>query len=262
VDKPASPSGTPVTFDRAVDYYDRTRALPPDVMERVVELLVDELAGRGTILEVGVGTGRIALPLHERGVDLIGIDVSRQMVVKLIETAGGIPFPLLLGDATRLPFATSSLSAAVAAHVLHLISDWRTALDELIRVIGRGGLLLVDLGRWGTGRLHEVTEYWSRAAGLEATHPGVFERDLLDDTMKARGAGVRELEQISGSRTISYETAISQYEEGLWSFTWRASEAARREAADKTREWARENLGPLDEPFEDEVIVRWRAYDL
>jgi SAM-dependent methyltransferase len=262
VDNPAAPSETPVTFDRAVDYYDRTRALPPEVMERVVELLVDELAGRGTTLEVGVGTGRIALPLHEQGVDLIGIDVSRQMIVKLIETAGAIPFPLLLGDATRLPFATNSLNAAVAAHVLHLISDWRTALDELTRVLKRDGLLLVDLGRWGTGMLHEVTEYWSHAAGLEATHPGLFERDLLDDAMKARGARERELEQISGSRTITYETAISQYEAGLWSFTWRASEEARREAADKTRGWVRENLGPLDEPFEDEVIVRWRAYDL
>jgi ubiquinone/menaquinone biosynthesis C-methylase UbiE len=261
VDNPAAPLNRPITFDRAADYYDRTRALPPDVMERVVELLEDELAGRGVTLEVGVGTGRMALPLHERGVDLIGIDISIQMIEKLIERAGAIPFPLSLADATRLPFTTNSLNAAVAAHVLHLISEWRTALDELTRVLGRGGLLLVDLGRWGTGKLQEITEYWSRKAGLEPKHPGIIERDLLDDAMKARGARPRELEEISGPRTITYETAISQYEEGLWSFTWRASEAARRDAADKTRRWVRENLGPLDEPFEEEVVVRWRAYD-
>jgi ubiquinone/menaquinone biosynthesis C-methylase UbiE len=261
VDDPAAPSDRPITFDRAADYYDRTRALPPDVMEGVVELLEGELAGRGTTLELGVGTGRIALPLHERGVDLIGLDISSQMIEKLIETAGSIPFRLLLADATRLPFTANSLNAAVVAHDLHLISEWRIALDELTRVLDRGSLLLVDLGRWGTGKLQEITEFWSREAGLEAKHPGIIDRELLDDEMKARGARTRELEQISGSRTITYETAISQYEEGLWSFTWRASEAARRKAAEKTRRWVRENFGPLDGPFEEEVVVRWRAYD-
>jgi ubiquinone/menaquinone biosynthesis C-methylase UbiE len=269
---PGTVTGGSIAFDRAADYYDRTRALPPEVMERVTELLVDELAGRGTALEIGVGTGRIALPLHEGGVELIGVDISKQMLDKLIERAaatssgtapaGAMPFPVLLGDATRLPFATNSLRAAIAAHVLHLISDWRHALDEVVRVLTPGGVFLVDLGRWGTGRMQEITEYWSRAAGLEVTHPGLFEAEVLDDAMKARGGRVRELEQISGSRTMTYEAAISQYEAGLWSFTWKASEEARRAAAEKTRRWVQERFGPLDQQFTDDVVVSWRAYDL
>jgi SAM-dependent methyltransferase len=259
----AGPVGDSVSFDRAADYYDRTRALPPDVMVQVVDLLGDELSGRGPVLEVGVGTGRIGLPLHERGIELAGIDLSPQMLDKLVEKAGGaMPFPLLLGDVTRLPFATNSLGAAIAVHVLHLIPDWKRALDEVVRVISRGGVLLVDLGRWGTGRVHEITEYWTRAAGLEARHPGLHDPEILDGAMKARGARIRELDPLRGSRSTTYEEAISQYESGLWSFTWRVSEEARKKAAAETRSWVKESFGPLGESFDEEVVVRWRAYDL
>ena len=255
--------GGSIVFDRAADYYDRTRSLPPDVMEQVTDLLVSEVAGPGIVLEIGVGTGRIALPLRERGVHMVGLDLSREMLDKLRENTGGrTPFPLLLGDATRMPFAPNSIDAALACHVFHLMPAWKKALDELVRVIRKGGVLLADLGRWGTGRMHEITEYWSHAAGIEAEHPGLYEFDVLDDAMKARGARVRELPRLSGSRTTTYEKAIAQYERGLWSFTWRASEEARHKAADATRRWVEEKFGALDEPFDDEVVVTWRAYDL
>lgn len=60
-----------VRFDRAAEYYDRTRALPGDVAERQRDLLHRELRGRGTVLEVGVGTGRVAVTLD---VDVVGLD--------------------------------------------------------------------------------------------------------------------------------------------------------------------------------------------
>jgi hypothetical protein len=84
----------------------------------------------------------------------------------------------------------------------------------------------------------------------------------MDEAMIARGASVRELEQIRGSRTTTYEEAISQYESGLWSFTWRVTEEARREAAGATRRWVEEEFGPLDQPVQDDLVVKWRAYDL
>src|SRR5437867_2722127 len=94
-----------VAFDRAAEFYDRTRALLPEAERATVELLRTELAGRGGCLEVGVGTGLIALPLHQAGVSMVGLDLSRPMLSKLVEKAGGrIPFPLVLADATRMPF--------------------------------------------------------------------------------------------------------------------------------------------------------------
>ena len=52
-----------VSFDRAASFYDATRALTPEAMAAVQALLRSELQGRGRCLEIGVGTGRMALPL-------------------------------------------------------------------------------------------------------------------------------------------------------------------------------------------------------
>ena len=89
-------------FDRAADFYDRTRSLPSDAMAEIIPMLAAELEGRGGCLEIGVGTGRFALPLHHAGIPMFGIDVSRRMMAVLLEKAGGrLPFPLGVADATR-----------------------------------------------------------------------------------------------------------------------------------------------------------------
>jgi len=111
-----------MSFDRAVAYYDQTRWLPEPAQRRITDLLAEELRPRGRTLEVGVGTGRIVLPLHEAGVTLVGLDVSRGMMGRLVEKGGGrAPFSLVQGYALRLPFGDHTFAAAYAAHVLHLI---------------------------------------------------------------------------------------------------------------------------------------------
>jgi hypothetical protein len=54
------------SFDRAAAYYDATRGLNPDAMQKVVALLTEEIGGRGPCLEVGIGTGRTGLTLWEK----------------------------------------------------------------------------------------------------------------------------------------------------------------------------------------------------
>jgi len=57
-----------------------------------------ELAGAGPALELGIGTGRVALPLMARGVPVSGIDVSEAMVAQLRAKPGGADLPVTLGD--------------------------------------------------------------------------------------------------------------------------------------------------------------------
>ena len=64
-----------------------------------VELLA-ELAGDGRALELGVGTGRIAIPLTERGVRVTGVDASRAMVDRLHAKSGGERVEVVIGDFT------------------------------------------------------------------------------------------------------------------------------------------------------------------
>jgi len=85
--------------DRIADVYDDIYAEVPfsgDVSTTVAFLR--DLAGDGPMLELGIGTGRVALPLREAGVDVAGIDASRAMVAKLATKPGGDGIAVTIGD--------------------------------------------------------------------------------------------------------------------------------------------------------------------
>jgi SAM-dependent methyltransferase len=67
------------------------------VIDCVVDVLAD-LAGDGRALEFGIGTGRIAIPLAQRGVEVHGIDMSKAMVAQLREKPGGAEIGVTIGD--------------------------------------------------------------------------------------------------------------------------------------------------------------------
>jgi SAM-dependent methyltransferase len=96
--------------ERVAARYDDSSAdmADPAVVEPVVDTLV-ELADGGRALELGIGTGRIALPLAARGVTVQGIDLSRAMVARLREKPGGDAIGVTIGDfaTTRVPGAFS-----------------------------------------------------------------------------------------------------------------------------------------------------------
>lgn len=75
-----------------------------DVLRPTVDHLA-ALAGSGAALELAIGTGRVAIPLAERGVPVTGIELSAPMVAKLHEKVGTDPIPVVVGDmaTTRVP---------------------------------------------------------------------------------------------------------------------------------------------------------------
>ncbi len=87
--------------ERIASVYDVLYPPGPDVDE-AVELLAG-LAGTGRVLELGIGTGRVAVPLAARGVDIQGIDVSEAMVAELRAKPGGEAIPVTLADFTHVP---------------------------------------------------------------------------------------------------------------------------------------------------------------
>src|SRR5438876_2683102 len=85
--------------ERVAERYDESAAdmFDPAVVDPVVDFLA-ELAGGGAALELGIGTGRIALPLSQRGVHLHGIDLSEAMVAKLGAKGGAERIKVTIGD--------------------------------------------------------------------------------------------------------------------------------------------------------------------
>src|SRR5712692_9676783 len=102
-----------VGFDHAVDYYDETRGLSPEASRATTELLASEFRRCERLLEIGVGTGLLALPLLQRGFRVDGIDLSAPMIQRLREKAGAAALlGLATADATRLPFRGDSFDGA------------------------------------------------------------------------------------------------------------------------------------------------------
>src|SRR2546421_1235351 len=119
-----------LSFDRAAAIYAETLSLAPRAMARVLAVLVDELTGK-RVIEIGVDTGRYAVPLQKSGIRVVGVDISRKMVeIGLAKGLRDVSF----ADAARLPFKSGSFDVATTNHVLHLIPDWRDALREIARV--------------------------------------------------------------------------------------------------------------------------------
>jgi SAM-dependent methyltransferase len=92
----------PETYgDRVADLYDQMALPGPDLVDCVDRLA--ELAGPGPALELGIGTGRVALPLAARGVEVHGIDASAAMVERLRAKPGGDAIPVTLADFAAVP---------------------------------------------------------------------------------------------------------------------------------------------------------------
>src|SRR5213593_712689 len=113
-----------VSFDRVADVYDETRGLPPRILAKAASVLARELEAQ-RVLEVGVGTGRYAVPLQKSGVDLIGVDIAPKMVARGLEK--GLR-NVVFADGARLPFQNETFDAVTSNHVLHLVPDWKHVL--------------------------------------------------------------------------------------------------------------------------------------
>ena len=117
-----------VSYDRVANIFDDTRpALPLEVLDALAE----ELSGCREVLDLGVGTGRLALPLRERGFEVVGVDLSRKMLE--VGRAKGLS-DVVVGDICRLPFRQKTFDAALAAWILHLVRDRPALLSEVRRV--------------------------------------------------------------------------------------------------------------------------------
>jgi ubiquinone/menaquinone biosynthesis C-methylase UbiE len=126
-------------FDAISPEYDATRTpLDPATMDGLARALHDHRVRR--ILEVGVGTGRIAGPLEDRGFEVTGVDASPGMMA--LARRKGLQ-RLVRGSAYRLPFADASFDAALFVHVLHVLDDPPLALHEADRVGREGAFALV-----------------------------------------------------------------------------------------------------------------------
>jgi SAM-dependent methyltransferase len=108
---------------------------------------VHELSKRGRVLELGVGTGRIALPLVSAGLEVVGIDASEEMLDALRTKDAAKRVHAVLGDMADLPFASTFSLVLVAFNTLFNLAGHdriETCFAEVARVLLPDGVFIVE----------------------------------------------------------------------------------------------------------------------
>ena len=172
----------PATYgDRIAEVYDEWFAVPSDT-EATVAFLSD-LAGPGPVLELGIGTGRVALPLAHRGHEVHSIDASEAMVEKLRARTGEIP--VTIGDFAELDIEGGfSLVYVVFNTFFALLTqeDQVRCFSSVARRLREGGVFVIeafvpDLGRFEQDQTFRTSQVGADHVILEAsTHDPVGQR--------------------------------------------------------------------------------------
>jgi ubiquinone/menaquinone biosynthesis C-methylase UbiE len=234
-----------IPFDRVAEIYDKTRGLPPEVMRKIVQALVKEMKGYKTVLDIGVGTGRFAKPLQENGFEVVGTDISEDMMKNAMKKSVK---NLLFGDACSLPFRDYSFDAALSVHVLHLIINWQTALKEICRVT-KGELFSIAHNPSSTP-ISEAYEELAKEKGYDARHIGLSERELIKIIKPTKSIRV-------ASYVFSADQRLTYLRQRVYSRQWKVPEDVDKNIVN---ELGKRFAG--QEYLQEIHILRWNIKDL
>lgn len=238
------------SFDRIADRFDETRALPDELMSVVVDAIERAVSPGASVLDAGVGTGRFALPLQRRGLEVVGVDVSLRMMQKA--AAKGVS-GLVRSDVCALPFKDLAFDCALSVHLIHLIPQWRTALREIARVT-RGDLLSVVSEKEASGA-EEMRRMYGKACGrlgFDMRYAGPPERELPELLMPDSTVRL-----VVNEQTFDVQKMLDNYESRTLSEQWEVPEEIHWGAMKVLRD----TYGNVDALVgrEELFLVSWRA---
>jgi ubiquinone/menaquinone biosynthesis C-methylase UbiE len=254
-----------VTFDRAADYYDETRGFPPGVEREIAALIcrAGNLSRSSRVLEVGAGTGRIALPLAALARAVVGLDLSYPMLQRLRAKQRGEPVGAVVGDATCLPFPPGAFDAAVAVHVFHLIARWQDALREVARVLRPGGILLSGHADQSLAVQDEniLSRVWESVMPAERTPNIGVPRDQYATFLESEGwrpVGEHQVHLYEAVETP--RTFLDRVERRVWSSMWRLPDEDHAKLVAAIRETIAQHYSDPDQPITRQLNFAVRAF--
>jgi ubiquinone/menaquinone biosynthesis C-methylase UbiE len=190
-----------LSFDTMASVYDGTRIYDSASFSAVLDYVAARFPPQKhpELFEPGIGTGRISIPMAERGYSVTGADISTEMLKILAEKLHRrpeLPVRFIQQDITALPFLDASFNIAVVVHVFHLIRNWKKAVNEVFRILKPGSpLIMLYTGGgkevpWVQDKYRELC----RAGGHPAEHIGTGDRQVLMDYFREIGCQVEVIE--------------------------------------------------------------------
>jgi ubiquinone/menaquinone biosynthesis C-methylase UbiE len=221
------------SFDRVAHCYDETRGMPPEASRAIGEsiaAIARGIAPAPRLLEVGIGTGRIAVPLAEAGVRVTGIDISTKMLAVLREKRRDID--VLLAEASHPPLRVAAFDAALFVHILPLVPDAEATLRATARLVHPSGVILFGYDQGRIGQRAEADAIIARAvqelAGVPIpTHDAHdVARELTERVLRELGATVTTSTVASWPERMRGRTMLDRLGRKDYSSSWLIPDSA------------------------------------
>ena len=258
-----------MNFDRVAGIYDDTRGLPQPVLDAVSSSIVRATnAGPETrFLELGIGTGRIALPLLQYGFPYTGVDISADMMQRLMAKVppSADNLTLVEGDVSDLPFGDDSFDVVLSVHLLHLVPAWRTVLEEIRRVLAPNGCYVHGGNEHGdSSPSGEIRRRWREIAselGAEF-RPSYGSREAVETALTESGARLAVYRVVQWEGEVRPLDLIEALRQRAFSMTWDLPDAIMDATNERMVQWANERFEDPSQPVAtseefDFTVARW-----
>jgi ubiquinone/menaquinone biosynthesis C-methylase UbiE len=242
------------TFDEQATRYDARVGLPESAAAAVAAGIkaCAGLQAEDLVLELGVGTGEIGMHLVQLPVRYLGIDNSAEMLRLFRDKLGEQPASVLLADASQVwPLDDHAASVVFASRVIHLL-DAKHVASETLRVCRPGGwLMLGRVLRDGDGvkeRLRRRRLELLQQAGVGPLRGREGARRVIEHCLSAgaEAMGRRVVAEWSGA--ISPAEVIAGWTSLSRMGSVAVDPVSRQEILAELQDWARAELGDLDQP--------------
>lgn len=230
------------SFDRVADVYDATRAMPADVSTSVADAiaaLAHDASAEPRLIEVGIGTGRIAVPLAERGVRVTGIDISTAMLSVLLGKRRDIG--VVLAEAARPPFPPATFDASLFVHILHLVPDPEATVQATLALVRPGGIALAGGDdhrssiRDDADGIIQRTVHELSGVEMGGRHHVPSEQQTFQRVARDVGAAVEERRIAAWSSSTTARRMLERLEARDFSSAWKIPEAIMPELLRRVR---------------------------
>jgi SAM-dependent methyltransferase len=253
-----------VDFSANACVYDRRHGsvLAADLAQQLASS--GALASGARVLDIGAGTGRVAIAFAAIGCETVALDPSVPMLNELRRKAPECRMQVVAGEGARLPFAIGRFDGVICARVLYLMSDWRDVLREASRVLRSGGCLLHE---WGNGQadeawvqIREKARALFEAAGAENPfHPGARAESEVEAFIGELGFEPSADQPTGAGPTTTLRDFLGRVASGELSYIWNVPDPIRESCLPQLMNWCDEAFD-LERPVPIPRDLHWTIY--
>ena len=235
------------------------------ISDQLAQTLTNRVRRGATIIDIGAGTGRVAIALAGKGFQVIAVDPAVPMLQVMQRKSGEEVVLAVSAEGTRLPFRRKSADAIVLARLLYLVEDWQGLLREGKEILRQGGILFHE---WGNGdpdeawvQVREKARSLLEDAGVETPfHPGARSEVQVDSFLRDLGFHRKEQIEAGTGPTITLADFLNRIQSGEFSYVWNVPQNIQDSCLPQLKRWC-ESKFDLYQPAPMPAELRWVLYE-